>query len=981
MKVSRLAREINIPPSTLYKDLVQRGLKIASVEHPIDSISADAIKKQAASSKGLDLDGLFGPIRDEFINDVEDTAQLTTYRRREHDASGADAFELAVGNKIRHYFPNSHLSSVFIFNAEKLGQETGGKHGYELDHLIHIKEGDFHRLLLIECKNQRITPEKNKPATISLQDRKWYVHYSDGPKEVKKQMWKQAQAVLQVLKPIPEINLQIEAIAVSSDDNSEDLDDKRGQQDPRVIYRTMKWGTFECLLQELAEQNHVLRISQSELMRRLRQGMPCQQLGHPDIRDAIEYHRRVRLTLDFGLFKHFEPKNGKWAINGTAGMGKSVLLAYAACVFCTDHEMSMSATGKLSLKPFAGDKKGIPELKNRRIVVFSLKEKQKRIVEYYWRILIDIFQEQDIENRLRIQRPEISLWQPGQEIKSNIVLIDEGHDLNLMAQEKIAHWLNEDPDNRYFVIACDRHQKLRLIDDSSQERMISGLHFGGCTKKLKRVYRNPFSVYAAGLALMFRWFAPTGAKVVPNISQLEDAFGFDVVRRDVKEGGLGCQFEMIEDAHPANNWHHCVSDFPDSGTAHGWLDQYNLTTEDVLWVRFSQEDPDFDYELLQEFQYHNLHTEESTKLIDKYIKGQEFPIVIIEGVGSKFNDLNDPEGMFVHRRELYLCASRATVFLFFIHKSETVDDQSEEIAQELTKLRKELCRPRKETISTQFWGLEFQVGDGIVPLTQFEDLVDPIDVPEEIEKSETAASEGAASETKPNPNQKEDTDIEANTRQSNPPKSPEVASPTIRDRRPINANAIQALRTTPSKSEEPTENDKLHSKKDLTQQPPSNKKGYTLLESYTPKRLAEYLDIKPFKLVKTLMDLPEDRDIYSMNEPIRRKIIVEEVCRIYKQPAPWAHPKLGLDIPVVKVKKRIVSTKNLENIIRSGYKRSGDPENLHRNLSELGALDSNEDQTFSAFQLYVILKELNLDPDVLLMKLSAAKSDANKAVK
>ena len=85
-------------------------------------------------------------------------------------------------------------------------------------------------------------------------------------------------------------------------------------------------------------------------------------------------------------------------------MGKSVLLAYAACVLCTDFLVKLDKVGGLSLHSFDAEKKGIPLFERRRVVLYSLKEKQKRIIEYYWQILIETFQGLDTKNELRIQR-------------------------------------------------------------------------------------------------------------------------------------------------------------------------------------------------------------------------------------------------------------------------------------------------------------------------------------------------------------------------------------------------------------------------------------------------------------------------------------------------------------------------------------------------------------------------------------------------
>ena len=130
---------------------------------------------------------------------------------------------------------------------------------------------------------------------------------------------------------------------------------------------------------------------------------------------------------------------------------------------------------------------------------------------------------------------------------------------------------------------------------------------------------------------MFRWFSPDGPKVVPPVDRLTDSFGFEVKRRDLR-AGMGCLFEMVEDAHPANNWHQCVSSFPDAETAYNWFQQYKIVYDDVLWVRFSSEDRTFDYpKLRKSFECLDLELKaKRAENIDKYIKGQEFSVVIEE---------------------------------------------------------------------------------------------------------------------------------------------------------------------------------------------------------------------------------------------------------------------------------------------------------------------------------------------------------------
>lgn len=956
MKVSRLAKEIGMQPNELFKELVHRGQKIVSPEYPIDSISAGAIKSMARGGGKIDFDNLFGPVRNEFKqldSSSSDGTALNAYNRRDRAESDGETFEKDVGKLIYEKFPNSHLEGVFLFMADRLsldsvnsnGDYGSGQFGYEIDHILHLKKGELHRLLLVECKCQQLKTEGR--AKTSLHHQRWWVEYRGKRKDLKLQMWNQARAVLQLLKPLPETNLKIECISVFSDSDTDSLKDTMTVKDPRVSYATMSYGHFEQFLEEQSKDYVTLRITQSELLRRLRQGMPCKQLGHPDIRDAIEYHRRARLTLDFGLFRHFNLTSGKWAINGTAGMGKSVLLAYSLCVLSTDFVLSMNDVGELALDNFDSKSKGLPKLSDRKITVFSLKEKQKRIFEYYWNLLIQLYLEHDSKNEIQIIRPQIQLWEPGQELEGNVILIDEAHDLVPAAQEKIAGWVNKDPEKRYLIIACDRHQKLRMLEDDAQERMISGLNFSGCSKKLKRVYRNPFSVYTAGLALMFRWFAQKGAKVIPQANHLSEDFGYQVERRDV-DSGLGCEFRMVEDAHPANRWHHCVSEFPDAVTAHGWLEQYKLGADDVLWVRFSKEDQHFDYEQLHKYQYHNLNTTESTSIIDKYIKGQEFPVVIVEGVGEHFNNDEMPDEMFLHRRELYLCASRASVFLFFIYNPEIVDETSAEVREEIAELVTTLQRPQRATTATQFWGLSFKVDNGYLPLSQFEDLVDPLEggnaedetvevVKDDRDETDIDESENAEESVESGTDDGKETEEE--------PTVEEVSDPEVEVK--------------PESSKPKVENSEAEK---LFEEAPKKKKGFTILSHYTPTIIANYLDIKQFKVNKLLMDL----EMFPESNKPMPLTVVELLCEHFGVPTPWSNTNTASDVPSIRLGTTIVNVGSLHKIIKNIHQKAEIKTNeIVVKLSELGIYEFPKNRNISGFELYAIFKELGLNVDLL----------------
>ena len=190
-----------------------------------------------------------------------------------------------------------------------------------------------------------------------------------------------------------------------------------------------------------------------------------------------------------------------------------------------------------------------------------------------------------------------------------------------------------------------------------------------------------------------------------------------------------------------------------------------------MWVTFSFCDRDFDYqEVKSDFTHLDLTNPINNQwIIDTSIKGQEFSIVVIEGVGPEFNNFDNEEAMLRHRRELYLCASRATVFLFFVHnKNKLQAEGQKQIKNELQALRRELSRPTRTSDATQFWGVKFDANaENILDFKQYEDLVDPV------EKTETEPDPKPKPETEPKKPEsvsvpKSESDAELNAEESEP---------------------------------------------------------------------------------------------------------------------------------------------------------------------------------------------------------------------
>ena len=417
------------------------------------------------------------------------------------------------------------------------------------------------------------------------------------------------------------------------------------------------------------------------------------ELGHPELPNAIAYIERCRRNLDSELFRAFEPTKERWAINGSAGMGKSVLLAYSLFVLTTDRRVEAEGHHK-QLVTFAEQaaQLNLPPLGQRRVYAFALKEKQRQVIETLFRRFVDDFSPLSKDHDLGIRRPVIRLWTGKIPEDCHVLVLDEAHDLSSAHAKLISDWVNAPGQKRYLLIACDRHQKLRLV--GRDENIIEGISFSLKTKKLRLNYRNPFAVYSASLGLMFRWFAKDGPKVLPTKDDLQNGFGF-TVEESQPSGPL--TLSMRNDAHPANSWSDCVSIFPNCETTLARLRPCRFRPQDVLWVRFDNEDEHFDYEQLSCFTYHNLNSPESIELTDKYVKGQDFPVVVIEGFSEDMVAWNSPEAeqrMWQRRKELYVCSSRATAFLFLIPRVSSGDGAK--IQEEIQELVRQLSTPHRD---------------------------------------------------------------------------------------------------------------------------------------------------------------------------------------------------------------------------------------------------------------------------------------------
>lgn len=578
------------------------------------------------------------------------------------------AYERDVTRLLDDLFPFSVLPGIRLFSSEPRGRVA---YGFEMDNLFHVRFGEADYIVIVEAKKQAIDVDKGR----------WNVSYDGERKCAREQVDNHIRTMWEYLKPIARTTeLKFVAVVVSSSAQTvaQKADGYRNAELHLCAIGALPELLAERFNLKLAADRpkpEVLRVPQSGFLDLLRLSLPVEQLGHPELASAIRYVDRCRRTLDEALFQRFDPKPERWVINGSAGMGKSVLLAYAAAVLSSGHEIyrSLGMVGVKKASETFATMGFDQDPKRGSIAIMAMSVKQLENIRGWFNLFVEQFQQGDTEGVVRFRPPEFLLCRAGIALAGlgrnwTALLVDEAHDLPSYAAREIAELYARG--GLYLVVACDRHQKLRLA--GSDAKIVEGLDFTNRSTRLRQVYRNPAPVYIASLALMFRWFADEGPKVIPILEQMREQFGFETT----VGAELALEVVMRSDAHPANSWCHTVATFPDVAAAYAALAKEKMGHKEVLWVRFSEEDQDFDYEqLIQRFTYHNCRSRDAHKITDKYIKGQDYPIVVIEGFPG-FMDRFEANGgesaeavetrMWAFRRELYLCASRATAFLYFV---------------------------------------------------------------------------------------------------------------------------------------------------------------------------------------------------------------------------------------------------------------------------------------------------------------------------
>lgn len=333
--------------------------------------------------------------------------------------SGAD-FEKQVRCEIEAVLPRCTLSNVLVFDPVKARLDDADKSfrndfAVELDHLLHATDGKHDYLVMVECKAQPVQPTSG-----------WTVYYPSPTGESKAhsardQVINQAKAIWRYLNPVARgRSLRIVAFVVSSDSNTLPL-----------TYNAQEWLKLRLcnlagLVQALRKMRpQPLRVSQSDLLGLLWLGIPVPELGHPELGNALEYVGRCRRYLDEELFRMFRPTKERWAINGSAGMGKSVLLAYSLFVLTTDKLAQPSGDG-VRLVDFgpSATELGLPPLEKRSIFAFALKEKQRRVIEALYKRFVEEFSRDAQRRELGIRHPVIGLWNGQIPTDCHVLLLD-----------------------------------------------------------------------------------------------------------------------------------------------------------------------------------------------------------------------------------------------------------------------------------------------------------------------------------------------------------------------------------------------------------------------------------------------------------------------------------------------------------------------------------------------------------------------------
>lgn len=636
-----------------------------------------------------------------------------------------------AGKILREKFPFGVLSNVPLFRSD-----TPEEHLYanQADHLLHLRKGDHEKLIIVECKEnvlRRWSTEKSRPIVDS--SKFWFALYFGKAKDSKKQVRNQARALYQNL------NLQfcdgprIEGWVVHSGRHPKEI---KQHYDDGVLLIAMTGNLFRKKLKRMKQQGwKAVSVYSSEYLSRLHLGRREENFPHPIIIDALDHVKNSRLTLDGGIFTKLRlgQKRSHWAISGAAGSGKSVLLAYSICVFATDYWIQRAPGGSLlKMLESVGDKlpAAMPPLNGRRIYAFAMSSAQVEALERYFERFRSEFY---LLNGAMPALAPITFAQWTGEIPEDctVLAIDEAQDLTLEDQAKIAQWHGNSPDN-YLVVALDHQQRLR--QDRHKPKIIEGLNFSRKTTTMTRSYRQTYPAAITGLALLFRWFSEQGLMICPDAEEVPT---HSELNRSLR-GCLGakvttnlksqqCVVTMRNDSHPGNHWRRTVDLFERGNDVLRMLENQRVRHQEVLWLRFdgaetSDQVPDSGVE------FYDVSSGSLEGFVNRRIKGLEHPIVVIEGMPEDIDDIENPERMWIARRLLYLCTSRASGFLYFVIPR---NQHRGGVRDEISRILNQLSNPEMQGHEIgETWKLSFKWRpNDVIEVPDFEDAVPD---PEEI---------------------------------------------------------------------------------------------------------------------------------------------------------------------------------------------------------------------------------------------------------
>lgn len=196
-----------------------------------------------------------------------------------------------------------------------------------------------------------------------------------------------------------------------------------------------------------------MKVSQSDILHLVRLGIPSSETGHPELSNALVYIDRCRRNIDHEMYQAFRPTSERWAINGSAGMGKSVLLSYSLCVLSSNYHIAIDQKSNLkSLNDFAGkaNELQLPPIGQRKVEAYALKEKQLQVIRDLYHRFTREFSELTNLQHISFRRPLIKLWNGKISEDCNVLLIDEAHDLTQEDAAFLKAWLSKDGEKDTF---------------------------------------------------------------------------------------------------------------------------------------------------------------------------------------------------------------------------------------------------------------------------------------------------------------------------------------------------------------------------------------------------------------------------------------------------------------------------------------------------------------------------------------------------